>query len=151
MKCLAQGRNVIFHGQESDSSNDYPDSLTAQPPDPHLPVFRRDDEGHPRVPTHLFLLLRLHTCRHNMPTYSTWAERNTAEREKMQNSFQVFHLLPPSFITFDVELSKLQLLLVVPQQEVKVFPGDVLLIVEAYSLQHGLDDLLCLALAKGTA
>lgn len=51
-------------------------------------------------------------------------------------------------LTFDVELSKAQLLLVVPQQEVEVLPGDLLFVIEPGRRQHGLNGLLCLALGE---
>lgn len=49
-------------------------------------------------------------------------------------------------VTFDIELGKLQLLLVVPQEEMEVLPCDFLLVIKACGLHHGLDAVLGLAL-----
>lgn len=48
--------------------------------------------------------------------------------------------------TFDIKLCKLQLLLMVPQQEVEVLPCYFLLVIKARRLHHGLDAVLRLAL-----
>ena len=44
------------------------------------------------------------------------------------------HILYYCIVTFNVELGKFQLLLVVPEQEVEVLPGDLFLVVEARGL-----------------
>ena len=53
-----------------------------------------------------------------------------------------------SFHTFDIELGELQLFLVVPKEEMKVLPGDKLLVLEASRLQHGQYSLVRLALRQ---
>lgn len=54
----------------------------------------------------------------------------------------------PFKVTFDIKLSKLQLFLVVLQEEMEVVPGDFLLAVKAGCLRHGLDAVLCLRLRQ---
>lgn len=50
--------------------------------------------------------------------------------------------------TFDIKLSKLQLFLMVPQEEMEVLPSDFLLVVEAGSRHHGPDGVLGLLLRQ---
>lgn len=46
----------------------------------------------------------------------------------------IWHILFYCIVTFNVELGKFQLLLVVPEQEVEVLPGDLFLVVESRGL-----------------
>lgn len=59
--------------------------------------------------------------------------------------------LPPKAIdggTFDIKVSKLQLFLVVLQEEMEVLPCDVLLLLKAGGRHHGLDAVLGLHLRQ---
>ena len=51
-----------------------------------------------------------------------------------------------SNLTFNIKLSELQFLLMVPQEEMEVLPCDPLLFIKACGLHHGLDAVLSLAL-----
>lgn len=51
-------------------------------------------------------------------------------------------------LTFHIELSKLQFFFVIPEQEVKVLPGYLLLVLEPCLPEHGLDDFLDLGLRQ---
>lgn len=62
----------------------------------------------------------------------------------------IIAIIQPLF-AFNVELCELQLLLVAFEEEVKVLPGDLLLGIKPGSLEHGLNDLLGLALRQAAA